>query len=397
MKKIMIVIIIIFVGLTSWWAINYFALLESPLNPQSPRVIKDSASVEGTDDGLTTGIPDYRLQIVAEDLYVPWGIVFTSQDRMLVSERNGYIREVIDWELNPEPLYYFQDVFSRSEAGLMGIELHPNYSQNNLVYACLATQHQGQNINQVVTLIDNTTELVFGEVVINDIPTSRIHAGCRIRFGPDDKLYITTGDAGEKDLAQELDSLAGKILRLNQDGSIPEDNPFPNSPVYSLGHRNPQGLDWHPVTDYLYSTEHGPSIFDGPAGGDEFNRIMPGENYGWPLVSHDDNLPGLIPPIIQFTPAEAPASGMFYTGELFPEFRLNFFFGALRGEGIVRLILDPDDPDSLIEVQKLPDIDVGRIRDIVQGQDGIIYFTTSNRDGRGSLRDGDDKIYAITP
>ncbi|MBI1871989.1 PQQ-dependent sugar dehydrogenase [Candidatus Collierbacteria bacterium] len=221
-----------------------------------------------------------------------------------------------------------------------------------------------------------------------------IHDGCRIKFGPDNKLYITLGEAAQKDLAQKLDSLNGKILRINADGSIPADNPFRGSPIYSYGHRNPQGIDWDPQTNLLWATEHGPSGADGPGGGDEINLIKEGANYGWPLVSHDKTYPGTEFPKLLFTPAVAPAAGMFYRGDLFPEFKNNFFFAALRGEGIYRLVIAGD---KVISFEKLSGIDVGRIREIVEGPDGAIYFTTSNRDGRGKLREGDDKIYRIVP
>ena len=188
----------------------------------------------------------------------------------------------------------------------------------------------------------------------------------------------------------------GKILRINPDGSIPEDNPFRGSPVWSYGHRNPQGIDWQPDSGKLYSTEHGPSGFDGPGGGDEINLIEAGGNYGWPLVSHDETREGTFAPLIQFTPAEAPASLSFYASNVLPMFTGSLFFGALRGEGLVRVVLSDSDPNEIITVEKIIS-DIGRVRDVVQGPDGLIYFSTSNRDGRGRAREGDDHIYRIVP
>lgn len=165
--------------------------------------------------------------------------------------------------------------------------------------------------------------------------------------------------------------------------------------MWSYGHRNSQGIDWYPGTDILYSTEHGPSGFDGPGGGDEVNMIIKDGNYGWPVVSHKDSKVGMISPLIEFTPAIAPASGMFYTSDSIPQFKNNFFFGCLRGSGIMRVKIDESDHEKIISAELMPDIDFGRIREVMQGTDGAIYFSTSNRDGRGSVRDGDDKIYKI--
>jgi aldose sugar dehydrogenase len=218
-----------------------------------------------------------------------------------------------------------------------------------------------------------------------------------LRFGFDGKLYVTTGDASNKELAQKSDSLGGKILRMNKDGSIPSDNPFTGSFVYSIGHRNPQGIDFHPVTGQIVSTEHGPSIIDGPAGGDEVNLILPGENYGWPLVSHEKNQDGLIPPLLVFTPALAPASGVFYKGDLMPELENSFLFGALRGQGLFRVWFDPTQPWKTARYDQFTEVAVGRVRDVAIGPDGAVYFVTSNLDGRGQPREGDDAIYRLTP
>jgi glucose/arabinose dehydrogenase len=224
-------------------------------------------------------------------------------------------------------------------------------------------------------------------IILDGIPAAKFHAGCRLAFGPDGKLYISTGDSTDKQLAQDLDSLAGKILRINPDRTTPEDNPFADSLIWSYGHRNPQGLAWD-AGGQLYSSEHGPSVIDGPPGGDEVNKIVKGGNYGWPLVSHQETKEGLEPAVAIFTPAEAPASLMIYSGDVFPQFTGNIFFGALIGEGIVRMIPDGED----YKIEKLQ-TEHGRIREVMQGPDGLIYFTTSNRDGRGKAKAGDDKIY----
>jgi glucose/arabinose dehydrogenase len=375
------------------------------LPAQPPAVTTESAPVPAepapaveTDAPLEPGpIPTgWDVEVVAEGLEVPWSIVFTSPDRMLVSERKGAIRAIQDGILEPQPIYTFEDITSQDEAGLMGLALDPAYDANGLVYACYATRDGSTPVNRIVRLRDEGEALALDAILLDGIPSARFHAGCRIRFGPDGKLYLTSGDALDGPAAQDLGSLAGKILRMNPDGSVPEDNPFPGSLVYSYGHRNPQGLDWHPETGGLYATEHGPSGFDGAPGGDEINLITAGGNYGWPLVSHDRTLEGTLPPLIQFTPAEAPGSGMFYTAGRLPMFTGSYFFGALRGEGLVQVVFDAADPSRVLAVEKVV-TGVGRVRDVAQGPDGLLYFSTSNRDGRGRPQPGDDHIYRLVP
>jgi aldose sugar dehydrogenase len=337
----------------------------------------------------------YKIEIVTRGLYVPWSIVFTDSSRILLTERNGKLRIIQNGTLNEKPLHVFSEVSSRGEEGLMGLAIDPDYDSNSIIYVSYAYPGEGDLFVKVVRFKDNRDFLSDEKTIIDNIPAARFHAGCRIRFGPDGKLYITTGDATDGGRAQELDRLEGKILRLNPDGSVPADNPFAGSPVWSYGHRNPQGIDWFPGSEILYSTEHGPSGFDGPGGGDEVNVIFKGKNYGWPIVHHMEHKEGMEDPVLEFTPAVAPASGMFYKSGIIKEFKNNFLFGCLRGEGIIMVIVDEDDPAKVISFEKIKDVDFGRIREITEGPDGAIYFSTSNRDGRGDVRDGDDKIYRI--
>lgn len=252
---------------------------------------------------LPINATNFNLEVIAEGLYVPWSILFTGENRMLISERNGTIREIVNHQLNPKPLIFFTSVAIQDEAGLLGLTLDPNYSSNQFLYACYTTRKNGNLVNRVVKLKDLGSTIEEVGIVIDDIPAAHYHAGGRIRFGPDGKLYITTGDALQKELAQDINSLAGKILRINADGTIPADNPFKNSPVYSYGNRNSQGLDWNPLNGLLVQTEHGPTGFDGPPGGDEINIIKAGGNYGWPLVSHTETKEGTVSPLVEFTPA----------------------------------------------------------------------------------------------
>lgn len=386
------------IGWSGWWGLHRLGLLQS-----TPPTLSSSDSTTDSTILVTsppTSMPSpnepvtYRVEEVVRGLEVPWSVVFTTPERMLITERAGRVRVVENGRLLEKPLATFE-VSSRSEDGLLGLTLHPQYEQNKWLYLAYSYQKGSDIIDRVVRFKDNGDNLSEETIIIDDIPAANVHAGSRLQFGPDQKLYITAGDAAERQLAQDKNSLAGKILRLNDDGSIPSDNPFPGSPVWSLGHRNPQGLAWHPVTGTMFETEHGPSGFDGPGGGDEVNVIEKGLNYGWPVVSHTNNKPGFVAPKIVFTPAVAPASGMSYSGTELPQFQNNFFFGTLRGEALYRVVVDANDPSQIISYEKIPEVNFGRIREVAEGPDGALYFTTSNRDGRGRARDGDDKIYRL--
>jgi len=362
---------------------------------KAPPVMVDETPT-ATPEAIASG---WDIEPIAQGLEIPWSLVFPSEERILVSERTGAVRQIVDGELLPDPVYIFDEVRARDEAGLMSLVLDPQYAENAYLYACYTTSGTGADIiTRVARLTDEGNALTFERVIIDNIPAARFHAGCRLQFGPDGMLYVSTGDALDTSLPQNIDSLAGKILRLTPEGDIPADNPFPGSPVYSLGHRNPQGLTWDAESGRMFSTEHGPSGFDGPAGGDEINLIVPGGNYGWPLGSHDNVPEGTIGPLIQFTPAEAPASALYYDNDTLPFFKGSLFFGALRGEGLVKVTF-AENPQGEISIENVENIvdNVGRVRDVSMGPDGSIYFTTSNRDGRGTLREGDDKIYRIFP
>lgn len=355
-----------------------------------------STTLMPTSGSQKAQIPPLQVESFVSDLNVPWSMVFTSPERILVTERPGRVRVVKNGHLLEEPLRVFTEVSNRSEEGLMGMILDPDYAANNYVYLCLAYQAtDGRVLDKVIRVIDSGGSLIDDRVIIDGIPAAANHAGCRLRFGPDEKLYISTGDASQRNLAQNLTSLAGKILRLNADGSIPDDNPFLNSAVFSYGHRNPQGFDWHPISGALIATEHGPSGNDGPGGGDELNLIQAGQNYGWPEVSHQRSKAGMIDPLLVFTPAIAPASGMFYRSAVLPQLTNTFLFGMLRGEGIMQVFFDEDGQVS--NYQKLVEVEVGRVREIIEGPDGFVYFTTSNQDGRGKARNGDDHIFRLLP
>jgi glucose/arabinose dehydrogenase len=353
-----------------------------------------AGEIASTSQGKTR----FSVETVISGLEVPWSIVFTPDGRMLITERPGRVRVVENGKLRPEPLARISDVEPAGESGLMGLTLHPNFAQNHLIYLAYAYRGDGKR-DRVVRYRETGTGLADRKVIIEDIPAAQFHAGCRLRFGPDGKLYITTGDATQRQLAQRLDSLAGKILRLNDDGTVPPDNPFVNQPgaraeIWAYGVRNPQGIDWQPGSNLLFETEHGPSGFDGPGGGDEVNIIEKGKNYGWPVIHHTQAQEGMQSPLLEYTPAVAPASGMFYRGTAFPEFRGNFFFGCLRGNCIIRVVLDGR---RVVSQERLLERSYGRIRDVAEGPDGAIYFSTSNRDGRATPARDDDRILRLVP
>jgi glucose/arabinose dehydrogenase len=340
----------------------------------------------------------FRVETVVGNLEVPWSIVWAPDGRMIFTERPGRVRVFQNGKLQPQPLFVVPDVEPRGESGLMSIALHPQFSSNHLLYLSYAYNANGQTV-RVVQYRETPNGLTDRKVIIENIPAAQFHAGCRLRFGPDGKLYITTGDATERELAQQLTSLAGKILRLNDDGTVPTDNPFigradARPEIWAYGSRNSQGIDFQPGTNNLFETEHGPSGFDGPGGGDEVNIIDKGKNYGWPTIHHRATQAGMESPLLEYTPACAPASGMFYRGSQFPQFKGNFFFGCLVGTRIIRVTLEGR---RVVSQENLLEKQYGRIRDIAEGPDGYIYFATSNRDGRGNPASDDDRIMRLVP
>lgn len=387
---------VVLVAAAGWWAAaEYLQITRShPVTQGGTQVVESLSSASPLPSDAVVA---YELESVATGLRVPWSLVFTDENRVLITERPGRVRVIEEGKLRENPIRVFTEVSSDAEEGLMGMALDPEYRENKWLYLCLAYEQDGQKWDKVVRVTDTGSSLTSDTILLDRIPAANFHAGCRLRFGTDGKLYVTTGDATKKAQAQDPQSLAGKILRLNKDGSKPSDNPFPDSYIYSMGHRNPQGFDWHPVTNQMVATEHGPSGNDGPGGGDEVNLIVAGENYGWPIVSHDKSQSGLRSPLLVFTPAVAPASGMFYRGDALPQFKNTFLFGMLRGNGIVQVVFDPNDAGKVLRYEKVAGVDVGRVRDIVEGPDGFLYFTTSNQDGRGKARAGDDQLYRLRP
>ncbi len=348
--------------------------------------------------------PKMRVETVAANLEIVWSIVFAPDGRMFFTERPGRVRVFENGKLLTAPLFTVPDVELSGESGLMGMALHPKFVENHFLYLAYAYQAGGNQSVKVVRYRETGETLTDAKTMIELIPAARYHAGTRLGFGPDGKLYITTGDATKQSQGQELNTLGGKTLRLNDDGTIPTDNPFVNRKdarpeIWTYGHRNAQGMDWQPETGLMFQTEHGPSLIDGVSlfkrsGGDEVNIVERGKNYGWAKISHKTKRAGMETAIVEYSPAVAPASGMFYRGNLFPQLKNNFLFGALKGEAIIRLVLDGR---SIVSQEKLFVKTYGRVREIAEAPDGSIYFSTSNRDGRGDPTKEDDRILRIAP
>ena len=281
-------------------------------------------------------------------------------------------------------MYVIEGVEHKGEGGLLGMVLHPRFSENRWIYLYLTTKNDSGLINRVERYRFEKDRLAEKKIIIDNIPGASYHDGGRIAFGPDNYFYITTGDAGNSNLAQDINSLAGKILRLKEDGSIPKDNPFGNA-VYSYGHRNSQGLAWD-NQGRLWATEHGRSGV--LSGLDELNLIEKGKNYGWPEIQGDEKKTGMETPIVQSGADEtwAPAGMAYWNGSL--------FFAGLRGESLYEVkILDNNKVSLKAHFRR----EFGRIRTVVLGPDGYFYITTSNTDGRGDPKPNDDKIIRINP
>jgi len=354
------------------------------------------AAALGASICLGAQTPALSTEAVLRGLEAPWAIDFAPDGRIFLTERPGRIRIARDGQLQTAP-WMTLEVADVSEAGLLGLALDPQFAQNRFVYVAYTYRSAtGRLVNRLVRLRDDpaTGRGTLDRVLMDEVAGAPNHDGGRVRFGPDGRLYWTMGDAQQQDLAQDRASPNGKILRLNADGTVPGDNPLPNSPVYSVGHRNPQGLSWQPGTRRLYATEHGPSGGQGCCR-DEVNYIEPGGNYGWPVITGDERRDGMLPPVIHSGTSLtwAPGGAAFvsrgpWAGSL--------VFTGLRGQALYRVVLDPNDPRRVVNFETLFERQFGRLRDVVDGPDGALYILTSNRDRRGSPAPDDDRVIRLT-
>jgi len=341
--------------------------------------------------------PKIKVETVASHLEIPWSIVFSPDGRIFFTERNGSIRLIDkDGKLIGEPVGKI-GVVAVGEGGLLGIALDPNFEKNHFIYVYYTYSQFLGVYNKVSRFTEKDNKISDEKSILEKIPASSIHDGGRIKFGPDEKLYIGVGDASNRDSAQDTKILSGKILRINSDGSIPDDNPIPNSPVYSYGNRNPQGLDWDPITGKLVETEHGPSGEMGLSAHDEINVIESGKNYGWPRVIGNASDPSFVDPIFQTGDLTwAPSGATFYSADKIPEWKGKYLVATLRGTHLEVLQLDVANK-KVVSSESVFQNDYGRLRDVEQSPDGYLYLLTSNRDGRGSPAPDDDRILKIVP
>jgi len=318
--------------------------------------------------------------ILAENLDKPRAIAI-SGDRIFVTEKDGVIKVIQNNTLLESPLATLRgaDVF---DGGLLGIALHPNFSTNHYMYVFLTYEEDDDLWNKILRITELENKLQNAEIILDKIPGSSFTNGGFMKFGPDEKLYVGTGTISDAShLPQDLDSLSGKILRLNDDGTIPDDNPFSNSHVYSLGHRNPQGMTWDDNGN-LFVAEFGPEK------NDEINLIQAGKNYGWPeeQCSGDKDFEDAF---LCYDPSIEPGGILFYSGDSL-DFESPFILASMRAANLYQL-----DFEEGLSSQKSILSGIGRVRDVVQGPDGSLYVITSNTDGKGFPDSMDDKLLRI--
>lgn len=335
---------------------------------------------------------DYRVVIVADNLTHPWGLAFLPRGDLLVTERPGRLRRIRDGKLQAKPLDGVPTVHASRQGGLLDIALHPQFADNRLVYLSYAAQADGLGGTEVVRGRLEGDGLVDVERIFAVEPKTPggAHYGARMVFDRAGKLYLTIGDRYNLlHRAQETNDHIGTIVRLNDDGSVPADNPFVDTPgaqpeIYSYGHRNPQGLTLRPSDGAVWAHEHG------PRGGDEVNIIESGANYGWPAITYGidysgakisefTSKPGMRQPVTYWVPSIAPSGMAFYTGDQFPKWIGDLFVGALKHRHLRRLVLRGD---KVVEQEELLGDLNERIRDVRSGPDGFIYVLTDSPQGQ---------------
>jgi aldose sugar dehydrogenase len=332
----------------------------------------------------------FAVVTVAAGLEHPWGMAFLPNGDVLITERPGRLRLLRDGVLDPAPIAGVPEVYASGQGGLLDVALDPEFAANDLIYLSYAAPGAGGNSTRVLRARLGEGRLEDPQVIFAALPlvSSSKHFGSRLVFDRQGHLFITVGERGQDDRAQDLADLNGSVIRLRSDGSVPEDNPFVGSndarpEIFSYGHRNPQGMAIHPTTGAVWTHEHG------PRGGDEVNVIRPGVNYGWPVITHGIDYsglpigegkakPGMAQPLHYWVPSIAPSGMAFYTGDAFPDWRGDLFVGALKDKLLARLELDGE---RVVAEERLLEGTIGRIRDVETGPDGFLYLLTDERDG----------------
>jgi len=335
----------------------------------------------------------FRVETLAGGLEHPWSVAFLPGGGMLITERAGRLRLYRGGKLDPKPLAGVPKVFADGQGGLLEVLLHPHFAENRLIYLSYSA-HDGRAAHTRVTryrLDLDGHRLTGGKRIFDGTPrvNTSHHFGGRMVFDRDGYLYLTVGERGQRDDAQDLSRPGGSVMRLHDDGRVPRDNPFAGregarAEIFTYGHRNPQGMALHPESGAIWIHEHG------ARGGDEVNILRAGRNYGWPVISYGTHYSGekigvgtrkegMEQPLHYWVPSIAPSGMAFYTGDRFPAWRGDLFVGGLVGQVLVRLALDGT---KVTREEQLLEDRLGRIRDVRAGPDGYLYLTTDEADGR---------------
>jgi glucose/arabinose dehydrogenase len=370
--------------------------------PTQPAIPEENSAQADTEQPSAEQPSGYALVPVVENLEHPWGLAWLPDGDLLITERPGRLRIVRDGNLDPNPISGVPEVLASGQGGLLDIALHPDFANNRLVYLTYASGDSQRNRTEVARAEFDGTALQDLEVIfsVNREKYDTQHFGSRLVWLPDGTLLVSIGDGGnppvelDGDLirkqAQNLKAYLGKIIRINDDGTIPDDNPFASNSeaapaVWSYGHRNIQGIAYDPQRNQVWASEHG------ARGGDELNLVQAGKNYGWPLVSYSreystgepvapsQSQPGMVDPKIVWPTTVAPSGLAVYTGEVFPDWQGNLFAGGLRTGHVHRIAVD--DSGNATELETIA-IDQ-RVRDVRQGPDGLLYVLTD--EGAGQL------------
>jgi len=376
-KKVLIAVVVLIIAAITFYLLNFLNITSLFQRQKNIPEIEKQPTKELTQEEIQE-IP--LLSTVAKNLEVPWAIAFLPDGGMLVTERPGRVRLIDEGDnLQKEPIATISAVKQFGEGGLLGIALHPEFETNNFVYLYYTyAGNEDNTLNRISRFTFDKKSLEDETTIVNAIPGNRFHNGGRVKFGSDGFLYITTGDSQNPSLAQDTNSLAGKILRVTENGSPVPDNPFANL-IFSYGHRNPQGIAWD-NQGRLWETEHGNTATD------ELNLIEIGKNYGWSIIRGDQTQEGMKSPIIHSGgDTWAPSGAAFLNGSI--------FFAGLRGQTLFEAKIE-NGSVTLVEHLKGQ---LGRLREVVVGPDNMLYITTSNRDGRGIATPDDDRIIRVNP